>query len=172
MRHPRFFVVASVLAVVLGPASPLLAGTPEEKSSPQPAGRRPLSENIWWNQPRVYEALGLSAEQRAKMDKTLDDRVDARREQAMAYQQHRHSFADAIRAGDFAAARTESDALGGIAATMARAETEIVLDVMALLSADQRAKLNEEFPTLLRRSWLMAARGRGMAAARGGPGSR
>ena len=134
----------------------------------QEAGGRPLrapaeGPRIWWNQPRFVDGLALDSEQRGGMDRVLERHVEARREKGRSYKQARAEVARAAQAGDWEAAEAASVRLGEAAAELARLEGGLVVDVLRLLTAEQRAKLRDEFPAILRRPWLFGgpAGGRG-----------
>ncbi len=183
----RAFVVACLVAVVstaalafiLMPASdagaaaatePAAAGDRPAAGDRSAAGARPAAgarfstagvnlSRIWWNQPRPVEALGLTDEQRKKMDALLIDSLGRRRELAQGAFEVRQTLGDHLAAGDWKAAEKDSDDLAERASILARSDADLTLAVVRLLQPEQRRTLDQELPMILRRAWLQGGVG-------------
>lgn len=127
-----------------------------QESPRSPAVRSPAEgPRIWWNQSRFIEGLALTGEQRGRMDEVLERHLFARRSQRQEYRQARGEVARAARDGRWQEAEAASVRLGEAGAELARLEGELMVAVLRLLSADQRAKLEDGFPMILLRPWLL-----------------
>jgi len=159
-------LLAAAAALASAPAGARAEGE-EEKAEPSPAGtgEAPKAEapaarggarNVWWNEPTFVEALSLSEEQRTKADAFLK----AYRETLEGPQGGAgvEVFHQALAKGDWARARTELDALSAQAAVPVRSRGELKLNVLKLLSDEQRAKLTEKFPRLVSHPWVRPPR--------------
>lgn len=114
---------------------------------------------VWWNQPKEVEALGLTEEQRRRMDGALTAHLEARRKAARSYVETRRRLGDELAAGDWKAAEKTAREAGEIFASMARSEGELALAVAQVLEPEQRKKLDTEFPLLLRRPLVQGGLG-------------
>lgn len=126
------------------------------------ANRARMNEGlrIWWNQPRYITALGLEEGQRQRMDSLLEHHREGRAELMTDLQETRRMVGDAAAAGDFEKADAQREKLAEVAAELSRLETGLMVSVLELMSAEQRALLAEKFSGVLRRPWLVG----------GGPG--
>lgn len=165
-------VSASLVFLVVLLASAASVATAQEPDQRGPRRASAEATRIWWNQPRFVEGLGLSAEQREKMNGALEEHLEARREKGRAQQKVRRELFEAAQKGDFEAAEAMQDRFASAAAELARVEGELVVGVLRLMTAEQRGKLAEEFPVILRRPWLFGGAG-GFGGGRGrGRGAR
>ncbi|MGD2115336.1 MAG: Spy/CpxP family protein refolding chaperone [Acidobacteriota bacterium] len=114
---------------------------------------------IWWNQPRPVEVLGLTADQRRAMDELLVDHLERRRELAREFMEARRTFGDHLAAGEWEEAEAVSDRVAERFGAIARAEAELAAAVSRLLRPEQRVRLDEELPLLLRRPWVSGGLG-------------
>lgn len=128
---------------------------------------------VWWNQPKAIETLGLTNAQRRTMDQALLAHLATRRKAALSYVENRRQLSDFLVAGDWKGAERSAAEAGDLAATMARSEGELAVAVARTLEPEQRKKLDEKFPQLLRRPLVLGGIGmRGDRAPRaGGAGS-
>lgn len=106
---------------------------------------------VWWNSPSVVEQLSLADEQRAKMDGYL--RAYRRKEPE---DNRRPSFGDALAAGSWLEARAQLKQLEDQAVASIRARGELKIDVLSILSEDQRKTLVERYDRLIRQRWANA----------------
>lgn len=137
-------------------------------AQPRARGRVSGSRLVWWNDLRVVEELSLSEEQREKMDAYLE----AFRQTAPPDGQETFaSFMEALGAGEWKEARSELKRLSEQASAPIRARGELKIDVLSVLSDEQREKLAERYPRLIRQRWT-AVGGRPPAGRRPGPGPR
>lgn len=144
-----------------------LRGDAPEAGEESPAARP--APGIWWNRPRFVEALRLTEEQRQDLDLILERHRVGRRQQAARYRQAQQERARALSDGDWDEARAAGEDLAELAAASSRDETELFAAVLQRLDAEQRRTLNESFPLLLRRPWMIGgggARARAAAATR------
>lgn len=148
------------------------ADEPAAAAEPAPAARS--GPRVWWNDDQAVETLSLSEEQREKMDAYLAEyREKSDRESRLTPD----AFFDALRGGDWAKARAELKRLSDDAMVPVEARGNLKIEVLALLSDEQLAKLVERYPQLIERPWVRGPRapGRGpRPGARGGrqPGAR
>jgi len=129
------------------------AGTQPQTSTARSAEERPLT-GIWWNRPRVVEALGLSVEQRAAMDAAMRASLAERRKVLELLRKNQRDFADKVTGGDPAAATKAADALAEATAEVSRFEGRLKIEVLGHLTESQAKTLRERFPMLLARPWL------------------
>ncbi len=121
--------------------------------APAPGG--PKDQNaLWWNDPGIAKVLSLTDEQRAKMAEYLkayrkkvprDRRPDA--------------FHETLVQGNWKDARTENEKVSKIAETSVRMRGKLKIDVLSLLSGEQREMLIDRYPRLIYKPWTRAMRG-------------
>lgn len=133
-------------------------------------GHMGQGQRIWWNQDRFVEALGLTEEQRGQMDAVLEANIAGRRGQIEPYVETRRALAEAVAAGDWKGAEAARDRLAELAAATSRSESDLVVAVGKLMSAEQRKKLQEEFPMMFARPWIRGGVGLGGGPRRRGGG--
>lgn len=138
-------------------ALPLTA--PGHAQPPAP-GQGP-ARSIWWNQPRLVEGLGLSAEQRRHLDDLLLEQLASRREAAARYRALRQELATTLEKGSWDDARTQGKELSEVAAQLSRLETDLVIAAIQQLTPGQRKVLAADYQALLRRPWLVGGLGAG-----------
>jgi Spy/CpxP family protein refolding chaperone len=109
---------------------------------------------LWWNDPEIVKALSLTEEQRKKMGEYLK----AYRENVPQDRQP-EEFHETLVQGDWEAARSEGERLAKSAATLIRMRGTLKIDVLSLLSKEQREMLIDRYPRLIYRPWRRAMRG-------------
>lgn len=157
----------TVLILVLAAAGISAELHAQEPSPPPQRQGRPASR-IWWNQPRHIEPLKLTAELRQAMDERFATHLDERRRQGQRYLALRKEMGELLAAGKWEEARAKAAQASEVFAGISRAEAEMVVEVIQLLTPEQRNRLREEFPRLLSRPWLAGGFGRPSS----GPGQR
>ncbi len=188
--------MASVLAI----ASPALAQeakpTKEAKAPQDPAARKKMMEerreqrqqeaeerrekrndpefvkqNVWWNTDATAKDLSLTADQRKKADAALARFLQQRQTTEEASQAAQKAFFEALEAGA-ADTSKKADAMVNAMAEANRNNAKLRIEVLSLLTKDQRTKLTADHSRLLRSNWT-DARGSApmMKGARRKPGS-
>ncbi|MCP3963556.1 MAG: hypothetical protein GY719_37445 [bacterium] len=179
MQAPKNKTIAKTIVAALFLAMlTLAAGAASAQEDKKPAAQQGQTEaaardgmtrvisRMWWNQPEKVATLALKVEQREKMD-TLGRAYLESQRGSNAGREAFGSFAEALEAGDWDAARERSKTLAEATSGPVQAQANLMIDALALLSADQRAKLAAELPGLLSGPWM---RMRGMGRNR--PGNR
>jgi hypothetical protein len=150
------------------PAKPGGAALVPARAADPAAERAAMMQRLWWNQPSLIAALGLSDEQRGKMDqlftRSMEDQHSAQLQQPVK----RRALEDAIATGNWQSARTASAELNSAMNAMWTAQTELKISVLSLLSDQQRQTLSAQYASLLRRPWGMGPPVEGIHL-RGGP---
>jgi Spy/CpxP family protein refolding chaperone len=131
------------------------AGDAKGGKAPAPIGRARTTESVvWWNSPGIVRQLTLGDEQRAKMDGHLDAYRKTSHEAS-----HRTAFSDSLAAGDWKEARTLLKQLEDQAVTSIRARGQLKINVLSVLSEDQRKTLVENYRRrLINQQWKSAMR--------------
>ena len=129
---------------------------------------------LWWNDPLIVDELTLSRAQRRKMDRAYQDfrrTAEPLRRQPTTQK----PYLEALETGNWRAAKSESKKWLDAEQTPKRAMIDLKLEILPMLSADQRARLLEKYPRLIRRNWRPNPRwgrpARGGERARKEPGS-
>ena len=135
-----------------------------EKAQAKSPGRR-MADRPWWNQPKKIEALSLTDEQRGELD-ALAESCRAEQQAKPNPREVYQEMADALTKGDLDAARKLTDSLADAAAKNARAQAQMMIEGVAVLSTDQRGILASEWPGMFRRPWIGAGK-RGMMGKQG-----
>ena len=132
------------VALTISLASTVLAGSASARDARTPT--------LWWNDPVIVEQITLTDAQRQKMDaswgayeKKVAPVRDARANQ--------REFVEALEKGDYERARKLLSQWVDADQTPRRAMAELKLDILPQLTADQRSKLLESYPRLIRRNW-------------------
>lgn len=160
MSRYRRFSSTLVMALILGS----FAGASFAQAPRAGQGHVGNGQRIWWNQDRFVEGLALTEEQRGKMDAVLEENVAGRRGQMEPYVEARRELGDALAAGDWKGAEAARGRLAELAAATSRSESDLLLAVAKLMSAEQRKKVQEEYPMIFSRPWIRGGVGMG-----GGP---
>ncbi len=109
---------------------------------------------LWWDDPKIVKNLSLTDEQRKKMGEYLE-----------AYRKNPpqdlrpEAFHETLVQGDWEAGRSESERLAKRAATSVRMRGTLKIDVLSLLSKEQRELLVDRYPRLIYKPWRRAMRG-------------
>ena len=107
---------------------------------------------LWWNDPVIAEPLGITDEQREKMNQAFSDYEKvagpARRKSVT-----RKPYLVALENGNWELAKTEAERWLESDQVPKRAMVELKLAVLPILSADQRSRLVAQYPRLVRRPW-------------------
>jgi len=136
------------------PAAPT-AGVATPRRTPPAQGapgvpNAQLLGRAWWNQPELVVALKLSDAQRTKMDGLLTQSAESQRAVQQPQGQHQKALEQALASGDWQSARTEASAIrNGLVAIWA-AQSTLKIDVLALLTPEQRQIVAAQYPLLLR----------------------
>jgi Spy/CpxP family protein refolding chaperone len=134
-------------------SAPARAADPAEKPA-KPAKR--AEGRLWWNDPGVVEKLGLSGDQRAQMDQ-LFETYQGDRKNAARSSNARKPFVEALEQGDMDRARSELDSWAEGERALVQAGGKFKIEVLSLLSEEQRKALASAYPRLIRRSWVRRA---------------
>ncbi len=123
---------------------------------------RPYSERLvadaWWNQDELVAALELTGSQRAALDQLLTAAFEHQQQADRARGQNFQTFASALEAGNEEEALRYAQLMSAGVADQARVRSDMMIQGMKLLSAEQREKLLQEAPSSFRRSWLRSNR--------------
>ena len=128
------------------------------KLTPEERAKRRVTR-IWWNRPPLIELLGLAEGQRKTMDDAFVARLTAAGEPPAAMLAANDAFATALEKADWAAARAARARVSDEEGKMRLQELETTILVLELLTDDQRAKLAEERPFVLRGGWARSGQG-------------
>lgn len=134
-------------------------GQPPRRRRRTGGGSSP-SSRIWWNQPAKIEALGLSEDQRSQMDSLLMAFLEQRRSAAGRRQEALRALGQALARGDWSAARDHGDAVVAATSSPIDLQIELMIEVVGLLTPEQRQALIAEAPRLLSRLWISTGRAR------------
>jgi Spy/CpxP family protein refolding chaperone len=131
------------------------ADAPKTGGAKAPIPGGPNDPNaLWWEDPTLVEALSLTDEQRKKMGEILS----AYRKKLPQIVQP-EAFHETLVQGDWKAARRESDKLAKNAETSVQMRGTLKIDVLSLLSKEQRETLVDRYPRVVYQPWRRAMRG-------------
>ena len=151
-RSPILFLVPALVISWLVGAMPSQAEAEEgAKAKLRRVGTAESLQSMWWNDPALVEALELSDASRSEMDGHCRAYVQNRPERAD--RGVRTDFEAALREGDWERARQHLRERAAEAGKRLEAQGELKIRVLSLLSDEQRAKLVEKKPKLLRQAW-------------------
>jgi Spy/CpxP family protein refolding chaperone len=139
-------VAAAVLLVLLLSSASLLAQQNTEETDKHLKG-------IWWNKQRVIKQLQLTQEQRQHMNALLIAHLDWAGKQ-QSQKELKGSLHQALAIGDWGSAQRISGQMSTQAAQSTRRQIELKIDVLALLSNEQRQIVSEQLPRILKQPWL------------------
>ena len=145
-------LLVGILALGLA-APPAPAQQPEGKPDAAPAAQaapKAPRGHLWWNDDELVAKLSLSAEQRKQMDALFEKFQKQRANPA----QHREAFHAALRQGKLDEARKELAAWADSESAQVRAAGGLKLEVLSLLSAEQRTQLQAMHPNLVGAVWV------------------
>ncbi len=109
---------------------------------------------LWWNDPKIGEALSLTDEQQEKMAEHLKAY-----HKKVPDNQSPKVFHETLVQGDWKQARRESDKLGKRAAQSIQLRGTLKIDILSLLSEEQLGKLVDRYPRLIYKPWRSAMSG-------------
>jgi len=131
-------------------SAPAWAAEPADE--PARAAKR-AEARLWWNDPAVVEKLGLSGDQRAQMDQLFETYRSERRNAAKSSNAH-DSFLEALGQGDAEWARRELESWVEGERALLQAVGKLKIEVLALLSEEQRKALPSAYPRLIQQVWM------------------
>ncbi len=134
------------------------ASPAEERAATQ---TQKLVSKLWWNQPQKVEELGLSDAQRSRMDGHLVAFLEQRGEELKKHREALKNLGEALGRGDTTAARASRDEIATTTSTPVQQQIDMMIAVIAELTAEQRGKLSESYPRLLSRLWVRSGNLRG-----------
>lgn len=155
---PLLLLLALTYALNVGAFAQEPAPKPTAKSPRDEGARAPdLHSKIWWNQPTKVSELMLSQEQRTKMDALLTSYLESRSDGPRRQRAALNAMGEALVAGNEAAARAAGKELAEVMSGGVREQTEMMVEVIALLTPQQRQKLGSSYPRLLSQLWVRTA---------------
>lgn len=135
-------------------AEPSAPDAPAARKAPRPGVRAGAGASAWWNEQKLVGELSLTEEQRRKMDAHLDSyRGEAPGDV------RRTPFNEALQGGDEERAREELAKLSDLAAASVRTRGELKINVLSVLTDEQRKILVERYPRLISQPWARVMRG-------------
>ena len=166
---------AETLAAETAVSEPPVAEAPDiESATPTPDAeararqRSKLMSRVWWNHAKKVEEIGLGDEQRAAMDAILTDYLDHRRPMAKQKQSALDALGRSLLSGDAGAARAHGDEVVAASSSPIRKQVDMMIEVVALLTPEQRQALAGRYPKLLSRLWIASMRTPGAGGRRRG----
>lgn len=150
-------LLVGILALGLVTA-PARAQQPEGK----PAGAAPAAKaapkaprgHLWWNDDEVVAKLSLSAEQRKQMDARFEKFETFEKQERTNPFEAREAFHAALRQGKLDEAQGALSAWADSESAQVRASGGLKLEVLSLLSAEQRKQLQAIHPNLAGALWV------------------
>ena len=155
----RFPPLVCLLVLIAGPAA--LAEPRGDQPAAEQSSSSRLVGKMWWNQPAKFEPLGLSAEKRARMDELAEKFLAQRSENIEAQRQAYAALGEALAADDATLISQRAEAVKTAVSATAAAQVDMIVEVTALLTDEQRQRLLEIAPKLLYRQWIRSGRGPG-----------
>jgi Spy/CpxP family protein refolding chaperone len=155
------FLLTFVLAALLEPV-PVHAADPKVITVPvggpkagqgkgaAPGGPQDMTA-LWWNDPKMVKALSLTDEQRQKMS----DKLASYRKQ-VPQDRRPDAFHEALVQGEWKDARSESEKVAKLAEMSVQMRGTLKIDVISLLSKEQRELLVDRYPRLIYKPWRRA----------------
>ncbi len=145
--------IALGLLVALAVAGLGMLSSPAWAADPaaQPAKR--VEGRLWWNDPAVVEKLGLPGEQRAQMDQLFETYLSERKNAARSRNADKR-FLEALEQPDMDRARKELVSWSEGERALVQASGKLKIEVLSLLSQEQRKALASAYPRLIRKSWV------------------
>ena len=129
--------------------------TPEEaklrRAERRKAGRAKALAAMWWNDPVLVEDLLLSDASRSAMDGHYQGYLDGRSQRAERELQE--AFTDALNEGDWEEARKRLQELTVETGRPVKAQGELKIHVLSLLSNEQLVKLLRKKPAVAHEFW-------------------
>ena len=150
----RSIVVGLLVALAtagLGMLSPSAWAADPADEPAKPAKR--AEARLWWNDPAVVEKLGLLGDPRAQMGQLFETYLSERKNAARS-SNARKPFLEALEQGDMERARSKLDSWAEGERAGVRAGGKLKIEVLSLLSDEQRKALASAYPRLIRKSWV------------------
>jgi len=132
-------------------SSPVAKETPGDAGSPSRLRR---ISRAWWHDAKLVQALSLTSAQQEKMDGVLLGRMDVRRDLLAKQRVVRTGFNEALRKGNWAAARLYVGQLTNMAAAEAESRANMRIDVFSVLNVNQRKIVVEDYKHIFNSPWL------------------
>ncbi|MEO1088055.1 MAG: hypothetical protein AAFY88_27800, partial [Acidobacteriota bacterium] len=154
LRHWTRSVSVPLLAVALTCALPVSSAA--QAPAAEAAEASPAMANAWWNQARFIERLALSPDGRQQMDAILAEHLESADPKARAQTQAK--LHEALLAGDWDAARAALDGVNTARTASFNDQTELKIEILKLLSSEQRQVIADNFPRLIARPWVKPQR--------------
>lgn len=102
----------------------------------------------------MIESLSLEPSQRREMDGLLERFRSQQQESQAAVAENQRRFFEALEAADLDRARAQNRELVEQLRSTSVAQRQLKVDVLALLTAEQFARLRSQHPHLLRQAWF------------------
>ncbi len=109
---------------------------------------------LWWNKATKVEEFSLSNEQRAAMDALVRELMEKRRGDTPKQRETFSSFGETLGAGDAAATREAGERVIETVALPMRRQIELMIEVVGMLTVEQREMLATKYPNILSRPWV------------------
>jgi Spy/CpxP family protein refolding chaperone len=126
---------------------------PATKAKVQGRGGPRDSTALWWNDPGIIKALSITEQQRKKMSE-----LQKAYRKNVPKDRRPDAFHETLVQGDWKKARAASDKVVKLAADSVRLRGALKIDVLSLLSDEQRQKLIDQYPRLIYKPWRRAMR--------------
>jgi len=142
--------------LLLPPLGAVAAVTPAPRAAGEVAPRAAVvrtRQQAWWNREAISTELDLTEQQRTRMDEILASSLRLQDEAQQKQREARRRFDAALEQGDFPAARRQAPGLGQAVGNTIESRSTLMIDLLAVLTAEQRRKLLSEHPGLLRQPW-------------------
>lgn len=145
-------VIMVLVFAALVSSSPLSAQTEQEAPNREAQLNR-LLDSVWWNNPDKVSGLNLTEAQRAQMDDLLVDHHNSLGAQK-SLRRIRAKFNDALVSGSWDQAHKLSvELVEGIEESTQR-NYDLKIQVMRIMTGEQREVFSAEYPRLFTRQWL------------------
>lgn len=131
-----------VIALLVGAATWATAADAKEERS----------QVLWWNDSVIVGELKLASEQREKMDLAWEE-FRKKIEPLQRQPRTQKTYLEALERGEWKTAESEARSWLEADQVPKRAMAELKLAVLPILTPEQRTRLIEAYPRLVRRSW-------------------
>lgn len=159
-------VAAAIAGSAVAQEGPREPADEKAEEDPVDERRQALVSKIWWNQPQKVEELGLSDQQRSEMDAALQRYLAGRGGAKTQRREALEALGKALGEGDAKAARSVGDELAGLSSGPIRDQVGMMIEVVAVLTPQQRQKTGSLYPRLLSGLWIRSANPRGLLKGR------
>lgn len=131
--------------------------TPSKRGKRAAKGRRSPVDRVWWNHPRMIEEIGLSDEQRQRMNAIFEESLEIRKGETSKQKTSLEAFGKALAGGDPAEIAGREETLFETMAKPLREQISMIAKVYAELSAEQRQALAARHPNVLFELWDLSS---------------